>query len=254
MWWFQVKPFSRYLSRSLCDGRRTNDERSRRTRVITSCRSPYWYFAPKLVVYAVIFAVIMIYVKRRLQTDWQPVYQSWLNVIANHHCLLLEYENVSSSTIVKKLKQESLLIGGPVRNKTTLNGHSTRLVPIGLHFLIKEKINLITSRKQNKALTITLVSKPIKNVVNWSGSFLKITNLLHPWRPCVVVGTPQLWWTPIDFCRLRCAATTPMTGLYIPWYCPTMTYAVFLYNNYHLFSPQYDFWQRIATAAMAEPW
>ena len=36
--------------------------------------------------------------------------------------------------------------------------------------------------------------------------------------------------TPIDFCHLRCAATTTVTDLFIPWCCLSMICAVFLYT------------------------
>ena len=42
-----------------------------------------------------------------------------------------------------------------------------------------------------------------------------------------------LWWLPIEFCRLRFAATTTMTGLSIPWCCPSMIHTVFLCDANH---------------------
>ena len=44
---------------------------------------------------------------------------------------------------------------------------------------------------------------------------------------------PPLWRLPIGFCDPRCTATSTMTGLSIPWCCPSTIYAVFLCNVHH---------------------
>ena len=53
----------------------------------------------------------------------------------------------------------------------------------------------------------------------------------------VLRHTPLLWWATIDFCRLRCTATTTVTDLSNPEYCLPMFSAVFVYDDYHLVFP-----------------
>ena len=71
------------------------------------------------------------------------------------------------------------------------------------------------------------------------GSYNKRRLILQTWPTpampmCrwVLRQMPQPRWSPINCCRLRCAATT-MSGLSIPWCCTSMIYVVFLCNDYH---------------------
>ena len=54
------------------------------------------------------------------------------------------------------------------------------------------------------------------------------------WGGTATDASPPLQWSPINFCHLRCAPTTTMTGLSIPWCCLSMIYAVFLCDDCHL--------------------
>ena len=63
-----------------------------------------------------------------------------------------------------------------------------------------------------------------------------LTNHPTPWTPkfrrrALPQTEPPLQWLLIDFCRLRCTTTTTMTGLSIPWFCLSLTYAVFLWTT-----------------------
>ena len=48
---------------------------------------------------------------------------------------------------------------------------------------------------------------------------------------CTPTDAALLWWLATNLCCLRCTATMTVTGLSIPWCCPSIIYAVFLCNN-----------------------
>ena len=73
------------------------------------------------------------------------------------------------------------------------------------------------------------------NFVKNSWAIMKV--LRTAGRRWVLRQTPPLWWSPIDFCRLRRAAATTMSDLSIIWCCPSMISAVFLCDGRHLLFP-----------------
>ena len=65
-------------------------------------------------------------------------------------------------------------------------------------------------------------------------------NQLTPVTPksrLVLRQTSPMQRSPIDFCPMRCAATTTMTGLSIPWCCSSTSNVVSLCDDYNLLFP-----------------
>ena len=87
--------------------------------------------------------------------------------------------------------------------------------------------------------TASHIANVARTFVGFLAHKMEQDNVLQ-WRPSVSGVLRQDAYAAMvssDFCCLRNAATTTITGLSISWCCPSMIYAVFLCDEYHLLFP-----------------